>query len=309
MPKIKPNFPEIKARWFLFIPTLLEVWVMFVLGLASMFLFDKASSEFADAFNNVIMLVASLFSGIFILFWARKELRRYGASFRALLGPLPSFKQLVGYGLLVVAASTCGGALLMAVFYGFYLLNPGFAKNVIEGAENSFSYSYGYMVANILLTIAVAVVAPFFEELTFRGFILQRWCAKWGYSWGIILTSLVFALFHGETMFAIFPFALVLAVTYIRTKSLYVTMWMHMVNNLIASVMMFASLLSTHGARYDFDSTNYFEGMNVLLGIGGIATCIVGAYLYRAWPRRGELLPLEYNRQKLEELDPEHISA
>lgn len=309
MPKIKPYFPPIKARWFLLIPIFLETWVGILFGVAIGVVLHGDSPELVDALTSGIMSIALLFAGIFILFWARTELRKHGATFRAIFGPRPSFWQLICYGALTVCASFAGGASLIAVFYALYLFNPGFAKHVIEGAENSFAYSPGYLIANIVLTLLAAVIAPFFEELTFRGFVLQRWCSKWGYTTGIIATSLLFSALHFETMFGIVPLALVLAVTYIRTKSLSLVMAMHALNNILASGGMLLTLFDTGGEQYAFDSSTYFNDIHYVLIPGAVAGLIVDIYLFRAWPRQGELLPFEYNHQKLEEPDHESIPA
>ncbi len=92
-----------------------------------------------------------------------------------------------------------------------------------------------------LLWFAMVVVAPAFEELFFRGFLLQglRY-SKLGPVLAVVLTSLAWATSHGQYSSAeiseIFVFGLVLGVARVRTESLYTPIAMHAFVNLVTLI-------------------------------------------------------------------------
>ena len=57
------------------------------------------------------------------------------------------------------------------------------------------------------------------EELVFRGFLLNRWLAKYGTRVGVGLSAGCFALLHSEILGA-GVFAVILSLVYLRTHSL-----------------------------------------------------------------------------------------
>ncbi|NEQ95660.1 MAG: CPBP family intramembrane metalloprotease [Cyanothece sp. SIO2G6] len=90
-----------------------------------------------------------------------------------------------------------------------------------------------------LLYLAVAVAAPLFEEFFFRGFLFQGLYHSWVGTWGaVIVSSALWAVIHLQydiyDIGSIFVFGVVLAIAQIRTRSLYVPIAMHALNNFIA---------------------------------------------------------------------------
>jgi CAAX protease family protein len=97
-------------------------------------------------------------------------------------------------------------------------------------------------------------VAPFVEELFFRGFLYPALARKTGVTLAIILTAAPFALVHeGQLAHAWIPLALLFIVgavlTYVRarTKSVATTVLMHMGYN---SVIFFFVFIGTEGFRH-----------------------------------------------------------
>jgi membrane protease YdiL (CAAX protease family) len=92
--------------------------------------------------------------------------------------------------------------------------------------------------------LTVAVLAPFSEELFFRGAVLNAWEREYGTSRAIIGSALLFALVHivGGTPLAVaqvFLLGLVLGVLYVRTRSLPVVMGLHGAFNLASVLALF----------------------------------------------------------------------
>ena len=93
-----------------------------------------------------------------------------------------------------------------------------------------------YILANAINYLTIVLVAPVLEEFFARGILLTRWTVKWGVPRAILASSAVFALLHANFLGA-FCFACAMAILYIRTKSLFVPMSLHIVNNLTAWII------------------------------------------------------------------------
>ena len=91
------------------------------------------------------------------------------------------------------------------------------------------------------LWIALVVMAPVFEEVFFRGFMLEGFRrTKLGAIGAVLLTSIVWAGIHIQydayQIGTIFVGGLILGTAKIRTRSVLVTMAMHCLQNLIATI-------------------------------------------------------------------------
>lgn len=81
---------------------------------------------------------------------------------------------------------------------------------------------------------SVVVLAPFVEELLFRGgiqgYLMERWKNPAG---SIVVASLIFGAVHGNPVQIPFAFVTGLALgwVYYRTRSLWPGIWMHFINN------------------------------------------------------------------------------
>lgn len=104
---------------------------------------------------------------------------------------------------------------------------------------------------SILYFIAFVICAPIFEELIFRGILLTP-LMKFGNSFAVIITSVLFGLYHMNHSQLIFPmiFGLVLAYMDIRSRSVFPSMIAHAIFNgysyflgLIASFTNYEELL------------------------------------------------------------------
>lgn len=93
----------------------------------------------------------------------------------------------------------------------------------------------------VLAFIVVVVAAPVIEELFFRGFIYPAFRERWGITAGIIVSGLLFAIFHFN-LYVFVPIAVVgfaLAYLYERTGSLGPPIMLHAINNLISVVLIY----------------------------------------------------------------------
>lgn len=90
------------------------------------------------------------------------------------------------------------------------------------------------------------IVAPFAEELFFRG-VLYRWLrGRWGIWVGILGSSLIFGAVHGEVSIAgaAAVLGLILAWVYERSQSLWPPFIIHAINNSAKIILLYAMLAS-----------------------------------------------------------------
>ena len=87
------------------------------------------------------------------------------------------------------------------------------------------------------------MLAPLIEEILFRGILLQRWSVKWGILPGILVSSVVFGCLHFNSI-GLINFGLVVALLYLRSKTLFLPIIFHALNNSIAVIMEVSVLFS-----------------------------------------------------------------
>lgn len=92
----------------------------------------------------------------------------------------------------------------------------------------------GSFLTNLLLCFAVAAVPAFFEELFFRKGIID-FSRKFGTTFALVCSSLIFAIGHFNVLQGIFAFlaGLVLGSLYLKTGNLKMSILLHFINNLV----------------------------------------------------------------------------
>ncbi|MGM0366868.1 MAG: CPBP family intramembrane glutamic endopeptidase [Actinomycetota bacterium] len=119
-----------------------------------------------------------------------------------------------------------------------------FAMNSFFGIEAPTSkveelVMEGNISTNILLVVVV-LVAPFAEEVFFRGYLYSAFKKAWGINAGLFLSSMLFAMAHMEvySFVPIFVIGWVLAYIFEKTRSLFPIIFLHAVYNLILILLL-----------------------------------------------------------------------
>jgi len=99
-------------------------------------------------------------------------------------------------------------------------------------------------ISNTILLIVTAVVAPFCEELYFRGFLYSAFKKNLGVNMALFLSSLLFALAHLEiySFIPIMVIGWVLAYIYEKTRSLLPVIFLHATYNLISILILLGQI-------------------------------------------------------------------
>lgn len=129
----------------------------------------------------------------------------------------------LGYGLLFMLVSGSVSLALAAV-------------GVEQDQAQQFPVEGASPVGKAAILLAGAVFAPFAEEIFFRGFIFRAMMERKGWVRGLLYSSALFALVHANVA-AFLPLvagAAVLTVAYRRSRTLWVPIVAHAVNNAVA---------------------------------------------------------------------------
>jgi membrane protease YdiL (CAAX protease family) len=129
---------------------------------------------------------------------------------------------------------------LIAVLYPLFGIDTEQVGTSAEELTSSATDAIGV----VLLVAIVAVAAPLFEELFYRGLWLRAVERRWGTGWAVVTSSLVFGLIHFQVydLPALIGFGLVVAVLTVRTGRLGPAIWAHVAFNLTAVISLLAGM-------------------------------------------------------------------
>lgn len=126
--------------------------------------------------------------------------------------------------------------LTLGLIYGM-----DYVRSLLDISSTSTFTTDMYTTARFipLLYLAVGVAAPLFEEVFFRGFMFQGLrhsrLGRWG---AVLLPSLLWAVIHLQydvyDVTSIFIFGVLMGIAQVKTRSLYVPIAMHALNNILA---------------------------------------------------------------------------
>lgn len=147
-------------------------------------------------------------------------------------GPMRDFSLRITW--FEVAAAALIGIVTQLVFLPALYF---FVLKILSGDPDSTAQALGDRLNNvgdiILFGVAVIVVAPLVEEWFYRGMVLPTLTRRFGVVAGVISSSAVFALVHGEVILlpGLFCFALILAGLTVKTGRIGAAVVAHMTFN------------------------------------------------------------------------------
>lgn len=229
------------------VPIVLLLLVLSFVGAVDETVLTKMQSPFALMVINMLasLLVILPLTYLFRRFLDRDTLVSLG--FRRRVGWV---KQMVG-GLLL-------GALLIGLIF---ITEWGAGWIQVQGFAWQIRSPFSVVMSMVGLLI-VLIASAFYEELSFRGYILQNVSAEWGPVVALLASSVLFGLFHGlnpnfswVALLNIFLAGVLLAVCYLVTKDLWLPMAFHFSWNFVQGPVLsfpvsglgFGGLLLTEG--------------------------------------------------------------
>jgi membrane protease YdiL (CAAX protease family) len=267
---IKPSpFEKLRARGLL-TQSMLGAIVVLVAARFVPGLVDKSATD-SGSFGLFYL-------GIALVLVAR--IRAADLNVDQLFGPVPTLATLR---LTLVAIPL--GVLSIAGFWILFLPLSYAAPNLvrtwaIEGMSRMEAHSFSAWLSR---SIVAVIIAPVIEEVLFRGLLLQRWALRWGTLTGVILSSALFAIGHVEVL-GHFAFGVAMAALYLRTRSLWVPIAAHSLNNFIVSVLTLpGELRPDKPENQQMSVASLQSGWWVGIVVLAIGLALLEAYRRRYW--------------------------
>ena len=189
---------------------------------------------------NIDSLTFSIFYGIqvllmlgvvwfFAIFWRRSSLKSLGFNYYSIVKTL-------WYSFL---------ALIFIFMFSFvYVLILKFLLGIEAPPSKIEELISNNNISSNILIVVTAVIAPFCEEVYFRGFLYSAFKKSFGVTLGLFLSSLLFSLAHLE-LYSFFPILVIgwiLAYIYEKTKSIFTVIFLHSVYNLILILILLGKI-------------------------------------------------------------------
>jgi len=146
--------------------------------------------------------------------------------------------------------------------------------------NNIFENDYGFLGA----VFKVAIVAPVVEELIFRGLILQGFRRNYNSFVAVLMSALLFALFHlNPWQFpATFILGLLLGWIVVRTNSIFLAILGHSINNLLVLITVtYWESIRTHSIYLMEKKDLYYTSALVVL----CSVILIWLLSYRWWKK------------------------
>ena len=230
-----------------------------------------------------------------VLAWVVWMFARHRISLRRMLGRIPKdFRWLPTVSILVPTVLFSIGSLLITL-YLISFSSPGRVESYVE--RDLFGEAGGLavpIISVIALVLTLLVVAPIVEELLFRGILLHRWAMKWRLGTAVVVCSVAFGFVHQLNFFGATAFGLVMALVYLRTRTLLVPMACHVLNNavVVGFSVIFEGVREVFG---DSDKVYTVEQVRDELWVGVVLVAVslpwLAVFVYKNWPRQGARAP------------------
>jgi uncharacterized protein len=256
LPSPEPPAPrEEVALWVPFVALVGVLFVITVIGGAVFGLIEATDSSIqsTDDLPDSAMIALTLLQDVVFVFGA-------WIAIRLSLGRTPREQ----FGLLRVRNVWEATRVAAAAYAGFWLVAIVLTQVFGEPDPQSLVTDLEEQDAlGILIAwgILICVLAPFVEELFFRGFMFTVFARRLGVVWGALLNGVVFGLGHAPAdpiqLAALGAFGVGLCLLYWRTKSIIPCMALHALNNSI-----------TFGVTKDLEA-GLFAGV-VVLSVGAV---------------------------------------
>jgi membrane protease YdiL (CAAX protease family) len=181
----------------------------------------------ADFFNAIIDAVAGL---VLIAYYLRKYKLKWSAVGWRKFNPWKALGMLAAIFVIFIV----GVELLLALVS---FLIPAFNANQTQSNDFTGSVALHHRVISLL---ALVIIPPIIEETVFRGFIFPAFAKRYGTIIGAISSSILFGFAHLQANVSIYTFflGLLLCFMYVRLKSIFPGMALHMLNNYLALLAM-----------------------------------------------------------------------
>jgi membrane protease YdiL (CAAX protease family) len=189
-----------------------------------------------------LVLMTISFQGLSLL-WTMLLLKEHRLTFKEAFGLDRCWSEAISIGIISACAFFPLGNRLKTVSMDFLeYFQRGPVKIVEQQAVETLRLAASWP-DRLALGIVTILLVPVAEEILFRG-IIYAWVSQISYRWlGVLISSLLFALAHGNLLafLPLFLFAVMLALLYEKTKNLLTCITTHAVFNGLNFLMLYLS--------------------------------------------------------------------
>ncbi|RHB08607.1 CPBP family intramembrane glutamic endopeptidase [Holdemanella biformis] len=224
-PKFMPDKELSKVGGSLWLYIIMQLTLSFLFSFVAMPLIMYSLYYDYSAINACIEMLISFISGIILLWFMSNSFKRSIQDLKFTFKPKETIDTV---------------AMMYFLNYAIGIIGALLSKFGFPDTSPDFSLSGGFLY-NLFTFISVVILAPIFEELIFRGMILQV-LSKYNKVFAILVTSLLFGLLHLNMTQAVpaFFMSLILCYMCLKTDSLLVTILAHVGNNLLALMSVYS---------------------------------------------------------------------
>jgi uncharacterized protein len=283
------DFDQITKNPFVHFRVRRLFWDSFLLsGAMSWILGLSADGGNFNARDPVFVPLIYCLTFIFISLFAGLRLHKLQLKFPQLLGRTGHhcWQLIIGIAISILLFLIGSGQLF---FYILSFFDAAFVESILRqklflsGSETLYPELY-----NFLTIVAVLIVAPITEEFIFRGIILHRWAVKWGVTPALLMSSLLFGALHSNLV-GLFVFGLIMALLYLKTRTLFVPIACHALNNFLAIGLEVVS--PTPVSVLSQLHAYWWVGVVYLV----LSAPWLMMFIYKQWPRHSRYLPYLMN--------------
>lgn len=223
--------------------------------------------------------------------------RRHRVEFARVKGAFPDRNKVWKNLTVVIPLLLFSYGTVWVVYYPLSILSPELVEIVLLQSNVFARSAEGALEIgpNVVSAFALIVVAPIVEEVFFRGFLLHRWALTWGVRSSVVGTTVVFASLHADPLGALL-FGFVMAVIYLKTRSLGLIIACHILNNLIAyATGVVYALIEETNITYtvmDFQAEWWMAALALILSLPWAVR-----FVRNSWPDNGWDLPYQAVRE------------
>ncbi|WP_405293795.1 CPBP family intramembrane glutamic endopeptidase [Methanobrevibacter sp.] len=172
-----------------------------------------------------IVHIDSIWIYIFLIFYFIFKLRGEISAAKGDIGEVFKFSTLKVIFIVVI----------LNIFFSYGMLY--FSKFILDIFPHfNLFKSPAVLTGSLFATI---LISPISEEFIFRGVFLNRLKLIVPTTFAVLISSLFFASLHSYgAIFAAFVFAVCVAILYLKTENIFVVIFAHFLNNLIAETIM-----------------------------------------------------------------------
>jgi membrane protease YdiL (CAAX protease family) len=240
-----PRYPFART-WSLVDPFLaIQVVIILINVLAGIPLVPLILTKGQDAIYSsagiLIQVVATILLNVLFIAVVAFYVHRYGTTLKEIGLRSPTPAQIgMGIGLGIALAILAQGTEIgMGVVLPHILpksVYEGLAKLTQEVTAGGMFEKIPSLNLKLVFALAGVIAAPIGEEIFFRGFLYNALKRRLNIPAAIVISGFLFAVMHigPLAIVIIFPMGMALAYVYERTRSLWVTILMHIMNNGLA---------------------------------------------------------------------------